>query len=102
MACTDFPPRIGAALPVSGDCASSSANASAARAVRIEWETGGGECGGMAQRVEQEKAQASSRRRRSRRRRSLPALRRVDANSQISDLTDKHLHRPYFYTRWFC
>jgi hypothetical protein len=71
-------------LPVSGDCASStSANASAARAVRIEWETGGGECGGTARRVEQEKAPASSRRRCSGRRRSLPALRHVDANSRI-------------------
>jgi len=21
---------------------------------------------------------------------------------EYSELTDKHLHRPYFYTRWFC
>jgi hypothetical protein len=21
---------------------------------------------------------------------------------EYSNLTDKHLHRPYFYTRWFC
>jgi hypothetical protein len=30
---------------------------------------------------------------------------RCDVPMQIheySNLTDKHLHRPYFYTRWFC
>ena len=21
---------------------------------------------------------------------------------EYNNLTDKHLHRPYFYTRWFC